>query len=139
MGRKIFSMRWLNDGSVKLSKNAPQLLQKLVGDGYFKQDPLLKRKHRALPRGFIPANQNAPNGNGVERDQVWESLDPRDKLEGQPRQVRVVVLGIDKVLVENLRNGKRTTVDYKRFTGKTRKGFKLVAPIAPPLFTQAEA
>lgn len=138
MGRRTFSMRWLNDGSVKLSKNAPPLLQKLVDEGHLKQGPLLRQKARPLPRGFLPANQTG-NEYGVELDQVWESMDPRDKLEGQPRQVRVVALSVDKVLVENLRNGKRTSINMKRFSGRSTKGFKRVLPLEPPAFVQAEA
>jgi len=133
-------MRWLGDGSVKLSKNAPPLLQSLVGSGWFKQDPLPRQRARPLPRGFRPANETTTtNEYGVERDQVWESLDPRDTVEGRTRQVRVLALGADKVLVENLLNGKRTTIDIKRFNGKTRKGFKRVLPLAPPAFAQVEA
>lgn len=132
-------MKWLNDGSVKLSKNAPPLLQKLVGDGHFKQDPSPRQKVRALPRGFIPVNDTTANEYGVKRDQVWESLDPRDSLGGLQRQVRVISLAADRALVENMRNGKRTTINLKYFSGKTRKGFKLVLPLEPPAFAQAEA
>lgn len=129
MGR-TFSMTWRGDGSVKLSKHAPKELHELVATGLLNQSPLPKRRANPLPRGFKPANETSVNEHGVAKDQIWESLDPRDVVEGQPRQVRVLVLGADKALVENLRNGKQTAVSLKRFCGKTLKGFKLVAPAA---------
>ena len=110
----------------------------MVSSSSWKQGPS-PRRAKALLRGFLPANQTVPNEYGVEHDQVWESLDPRDVIEGQPRQVRVVALSADRVLVENLRNGKRTTIAIKRFTGKSSKGLKLVIPREPPSFVQAEA
>lgn len=137
MGR-TFSMRWLRDGSVKLSKHAPPILQSLVAEGHFKQSPLSKQKAKPLPRGFKPANETV-NEYGVERDQIWESLDARDVVDGQPRQLRVLVVGEGKVLVESLRTGHRTSIDIKRFNGKTIKGFKRVVPAPSPALVQAEA
>lgn len=137
MGR-IFSMTWRQDGSVKLSKHAPKELHELVATGQLNQGPLPKRRAR-LPRALKPATDTSVNEYGVTKDQIWESLDPRDFVDGQQRQVRILLVGDDKALVENLRNGKQTAVALKRFCGKTNKGFKLLAPALKSSPMQVEA
>lgn len=125
---KAFSMRWLNEGSVKLSKTAPKALHELVSLVLLGRSRSPRREASGLPRGFKPANETSVNEHGVERDQIWQSLDPRDLVDGQPRQVRVLVIGAEKALVENLFTGNQTAIALKRFCGKTKKGFKLVVP-----------
>lgn len=141
MGR-TFSMRWLADGSVKLSKHAPKSLHAVVASGLLNQAPLpesLRPRRRAsgMPRGFKEVNST--NEYGVEKDQIWESLDPRDKVAGQARQVRIVAVGDAKAVAENIRTSKRTLIALKSFNGKTRKGFKLVTPLPKALPAQADA
>lgn len=118
----VINLRRLNDG-FRLSKGAAQNLVAALS-----AECMPKRRSRGLPRSFKPANETSANVHGVAVDQIWESLDPRDIYQGQARQVRVVAVGAEKALVESLLHGNRTSIALKRFSGKTHKGFKLVAP-----------
>ena len=128
----VINMRRLNDG-LTLSKEATDALLSEVC-----VEPQSEREVEVLPDGFKPAAE-AANTYDIEKDQVWESLDPRHVVDGQPRQVRVVFVGTEQVLIEGLKSGRRTLVAIKRFCGKTRKGFKLVVPVAhdPPQLVEA--
>ena len=127
----VLNLRRLSDG-FRLSKEATRNLVNAL-----RAEVTPKRSPSGLPRGFKPANETSANTHGVAADQIWESLDPRDLYDGQARQVRIVAVGADKALVESLVNGNRTSIALKRFSGKTRKGFKLVAP--KPQLTLVEA
>lgn len=128
----VIKMRRLRDG-MRLSRQAAQALRELLLDGL-----LPKRKASNVPRSFKPANETSVNQYNVARDQIWESLDPRDRVDGQPRQVQVVTVGDSHAVVDNLRTGARSAISLKRFSGKTQKGFKLVAPLLRSAFV-AEA
>jgi hypothetical protein len=128
-----FVMRWLSDGTVKLSKNAPKVLHKLVNDGHFKQEP--RRKVRQMPKKFAQAEKSKSvekrdrsmcNPYNVEVDQTWEHLDKRTAVAGIPRQVRVVNVGDTHAVVENMATGNRTTVRLAAFSGKGSKSYKRV-------------
>ncbi len=128
MGR-IFSMRWMNDGSVKLSKHAPKALQEIVATGLLNQPPLSNAKPRKLPRGFKLADATT-NTHGVEKNQIWASLDAHDLVDGHARQVRVIAVGAEKVFVENTATGKRSSIALHRFASTNRRGFMQVIPTA---------
>lgn len=119
--KNVISMRRLRDG-LRLSKEARLALSDLLLRG-------LKRKVSNAPRSFKPANDMSSNQFGVEKDQIWESLDPRDVSDGEPRQVQVVVVGDSHAIVDNLRTGTRSSISLNRFSGRTKKGFKLLAPL----------
>lgn len=123
-------MRWLSDGSVKLSKNAPKVLHRLVDNGHFKQEPRKSDKH--MPKKFSKKQQAevAPqNPYGVEVGQYWEDLDPRHRdPHGAPRQVRVIAVGNTHAVLENTQTHSRTTVRLSSFSGRGSKNYKRVSP-----------
>lgn len=128
-----FVMRWLNDGSVKLSKNAPKLLHQLVDAGHFKQEP--RRRVRQMPKKFTQEEKSKSvakrdlsvcNPYGVEVGQTWEHLDKRTSASGIPRQVRVVAVGDTHAVLENMATGNRTTVRLSAFNGKGSKSYKRI-------------
>lgn len=125
----VIKMRRLRDG-MKLSKQVAQALHELLLDGL-----LPKRKTSNVPRSFKPANETSVNQFNVTRDQIWESLDPKDGVDGEPRQLRIVEVGDTHAIVDNLRTGARSAIDLNRFSGKTKKGFKLIAPLRHHSFT----
>lgn len=138
MGR-VFSMRWMEDGSVKLSKHAPKVLHGLAETGLLNQPPMASNpRPRRLPLGFKLADATT-NTYGVEKGQVWASLDPRDLVDGQPRQVRVVLVGAEKVLVENLLTGKRSSIALQRFVRNTKSGYMRVIQAETQPAPQVEA
>ncbi len=127
----VIKMRRLHDG-LRLSPEIAQLIRVLLTD-----DPLPKRS-RSVPR-IKPANETSVNQFGVKPDQVWESMDPRDLIEGAPRQLKVVEVGDTHAVLENLRTGVCSAVLLKRFAGRTKKDFKLVVPLRPPAFAVVHA
>lgn len=118
----VISLRRLSDG-LRLSKVVARALREALLD-----NPLPRKKASGVPRSFKPANETSSNQYNVEKDQIWESLDPRDHVDGEQRQVQVVLVGASHALVDNLRSGQRSAIELKRFSGRTRKGFKLVVP-----------
>jgi hypothetical protein len=127
----VIKLRRLGEG-FRLSKEATKNLVSAL-----RAEFTPRRSANGLPRSFKPANETS-NMYGVAVNQIWESLDPRDVYDGQARQVRVVAVGAEKVLVESLTTGSRSSIALKRFCGKTCKGFKLVAPLQQTL-AMAEA
>ncbi len=129
----VIRMRRLSDG-LRLSKEVARELLALLIDA-----PLPKRKASGIPRSFKPANETSVNLYNVEQDQIWESLDPRDNVDGEQRQVRVAEVGHSHALVDNLRTGQRSAIELKRFSGRTKKGFKLIAPRRPATLAVGQA
>lgn len=129
MGR-TFSMAWRSDGTVKLSKHAPEALQELAKAGHLNQAPLeLVRKTRnALVKKFkkAPEGKNSNNKYNVKAGQVWEDLDPRSvSSDGVTRKVHVLEVGLTHALVRSSIRNTKAQIELKRFDGKTKKGFKL--------------
>lgn len=132
---KTFVMRWLADGKVRLSKNAPAELHGLAATGLLDQEPsglggprpknLLLKKFKKAPEGV-----NANNMHGVEKDQIWESLDPRHRPPQASivRQVRILEVGATHALVQGLRYDTRSLINLKSFGGKTTREYRLVVP-----------
>lgn len=139
MGRKTFVMRWLNDGSVKLSKNAPKEVQALAASGLLDQGPLVNVRRPRKPRGYLlqkfkkaPEGVNSNNKYNVRVGQVWESLDPRQtSFKGEKRQVRILEVGETHALVQGLRFDTKSLINLSRFSGKTVKGYQLRVELAP--------
>lgn len=122
-------MRRLNDG-LRLSKGVAQVMHEALLD-----DPQPRRKVSAVPRNFKPATEGSVNQFGVTKGQVWESMDPRDLVDGEPRLVCVVTVGDSHALVENMKTGVRTSISLKSFSGRNRKSFKLAVNAGPLNFT----
>lgn len=119
-------MRWLGDGTVRLSKNAPKLLQQIAGAGLLDQAP--RSLVRRLPKKFYKSMKRdgsvSENPYDVKVDELWEDLDPRHSKDGVPRVVRVVAVGDTHAVVERIGSHARTTVKLSSFSGTGKKGYK---------------
>lgn len=129
----VIKMRRLRDG-MKLTSQAVRALHELLLDGL-----LSKRKASNVPRNFKAANETSVNQYNVARDQIWEALDPKDVVDGNPRQLLINTVGDTHAIVTNLRTGSQSAIALSRFSGRTKKSFKLVVPVRQAPFTVARA
>lgn len=118
-------MRWLNDGTVRLSKNAPAILRQIADGGLFDQAP--RKVVRRLPSKFLQAmkqSTNPENPYNVAVEEVWEDLDPRHTKDGNPRLVKVIAVGNTHAVVQRVGSHARTTVALDSFSGTGKRGYK---------------
>ncbi len=125
-------MRWDKNGVPKTAKNAPPLLQELVGAGHFRQKPFVgkKKKTEKNTDDFVPEQYNPAK---VLSGQIWRDLDERNRstVTKELRLLKVICLAESEVgykaLVENMATHTRSFILLSKFKSQGKRGYKRLA------------
>lgn len=109
------SMQRLDEGKVNVSTQEAETLEELA--------KVPRKRKKPMPVRFKKTQVAHENPFGVAAGQLWESRDERVK---PARQLRVIDVGDEHAVMENIETGRRTTVQLRLFKPNTKRGFRLV-------------